>query len=83
MPLYGPTVPTMLLQCVPRHRRGAIMGLDGTINTVARIISAPLLGALYAAGGAGMCFAAASAAVALSAVVTTLRRMLVMRELYA
>ena len=44
VPLYGPTVPTMLLQCVPKQRRGAIMGLDGSINTVARIISAPLLG---------------------------------------
>ncbi|EOD08397.1 hypothetical protein EMIHUDRAFT_453119 [Emiliania huxleyi CCMP1516] len=32
-PLYAPTVPTMLLQCVPRHRRGAVMGLDEAINT--------------------------------------------------
>ena len=32
VPLYGPTVPTMLLQCVPPHRRGAVMGFDGTVK---------------------------------------------------
>ena len=67
VPLYGPTVPTMLLQCVPRHRRGAMMGLDSSINTVARIVSAPLLGALWHAGGPGACFATASAVMLLSA----------------
>ena len=48
VPLYGPTVPTMLLQCVPRHRRATIMGLDGVINTVARIVAPPALGLLCA-----------------------------------
>ena len=28
VPLYGPTIPTMLLQCVPSNKRGAVMGLD-------------------------------------------------------
>lgn len=32
VPLYGPTVPTMLLQCVPPHRRGTVMGFDGTVK---------------------------------------------------
>lgn len=35
VPLYGPSVPTMLMQCVPPDRRGAVMGLDGTVNTIA------------------------------------------------
>jgi len=25
VPLYGPSIPTMLLQCVPSHKRGAVM----------------------------------------------------------
>eukprot|EP00956_Cyclotella_meneghiniana_P019383 scaffold33190_cov37-Cyclotella_meneghiniana.AAC.6 len=36
VPLYGPTIPTMLLQCVPANKRGAVMGFDGTINTISR-----------------------------------------------
>ena len=83
VPLYGPTIPTMLLQCVPRNRRGFIMGLDGSVNTVARIVSAPLLGALYAWGGASACFGTASALVALSALIALGRRLIVMRGLYA
>ena len=83
VPLYGPTIPTMLLQCVPRNRRGFIMGLDGSVNTVARIVSAPLLGAPYAWGGASACFGTASALVALSALIALGRRLIVMRGLYA
>ena len=60
VPLYGPTVPTMLLQCVPRHRRGAIMGLDSSLNTVARIAAMPLLGSLYQSGGPAACFGVSS-----------------------
>ena len=79
VPLYGPTIPTMLLQCVPRERRGAIMGLDGSINTIARILSSPLLGALYAVGGARACFGTASGALFLSAAITIFRRLVVLR----
>lgn len=83
VPLYGPTIPTMLLQCVPRHRRGAIMGLDSSLNTVARILAAPILGAVWHAGGPGACFAAASGVLLLSALTTILRRVWVLRGLYA
>ena len=51
MPLYGPTVPTMLLQCVPPHRRGFVMGLDAGVNTVARTIAPLALGAVLRARG--------------------------------
>ena len=44
VPLYGPTIPTMLLRCVPPNKRGAVMGLDGAINTVARVISPLIIG---------------------------------------
>ena len=37
------------LQCVPPYRRGAIMGLDSAVNTVARILAPVLLGTLYKA----------------------------------
>ena len=82
VPLYGPTVPTMLLQCVPRHKRGAVMGLDGSINTIARIVSAPLLGAVWHIRGPGSCFAAASGVLLLSALTTALRRFWVLRGMY-
>jgi MFS family permease len=34
VPLYGPTIPTMLLQCVPSNKRGAVMGLDVSCTAV-------------------------------------------------
>ena len=82
VPLFGPTIPTMLLQCVPRQRRGAVMGLDSSLNTVARIVSAPLLGALYGVAGPAVCFGTASAVLFASAATTVIRRFYVMRGLY-
>ena len=82
VPLFGPTIPTMLLQCVPRQRRGAVMGLDSSLNTVARIVSAPLLGALYGVAGPAVCFGTASAVLFASAATTVIRRVYVMRGLY-
>ena len=32
VPLFGPTVPTMLLQCVPPQRRGFVMGCAATTS---------------------------------------------------
>lgn len=80
VPLYGPTVPTMLLRCVPPHRRGAVMGLDGAINTVARVISPLLMGELYQRRGSGAAFGAAAAGVLSAAVLAVGRRLLVMRK---
>jgi len=36
IPLFTPAVPILLMQCVPPHKRGAVMGLDSSINSVAR-----------------------------------------------
>ena len=44
---HMPSIPTTLLQCVPPYRRGAIMGLDSSVNTVARILAPIALGTLY------------------------------------
>lgn len=83
VPLYGPAIPTMLLRCVPSHRRGAIMGLDGTINTIGRIISPLIMGDVYRRHGAGAAFGLAGAAVFGGALTTLLRRYFVLRQSYA
>jgi DHA1 family tetracycline resistance protein-like MFS transporter len=83
VPLYGPTIPTMLLRCVPSHRRGAIMGLDGTINTIARIISPLLMGDVYRRYGPGAAFGLAGMAVFGGAVTALLRRFVVLKNLHA
>ena len=50
-PLYAPTVPTLLLQCVPPDKRGLAMGIDAAVNTVARCVAPLALGALLRAKG--------------------------------
>ena len=80
VPLYGPTIPTMLLRCVPSYRRGAIMGLDGAINTVARVISPLIMGEVYRRYGASAAFGAAGVAVFGGAIVALYRRLLVMKD---
>jgi DHA1 family tetracycline resistance protein-like MFS transporter len=79
VPLYGPTVPTMLLRCVPPHRRGAVMGLDGAVNTLARVISPLIMGNLYSKSGPSAAFGVAGAAAFSAAIIAFLRRVLVLR----
>ena len=80
VPLYGPTIPTMLLRCVPPNRRGAIMGLDGTINTIARVISPLIMGEVYRRYGAGAAFGIAGMAVFGGVATTLYRRLLVLKK---
>lgn len=80
VPLYGPTIPTMLLRCVPSHRRGAIMGLDGTINTIGRIISPLIMGDIYRRYNAGAAFGLAGLSVFLGVLTTLFRRFVVLRD---
>jgi MFS family permease len=80
VPLYGPTVPLMLLMCVPSHQRGAIMGLDGAVNTIARIISPIIMGDVYRRGGSQLTFRLAGAAAFASAGIASLRRLYVHRR---
>jgi len=82
VPLYTPTIPTMLLQCAPRHRRGALMGLDEACNTVARVCAPPFFLSLIATRGLSACTSAAAAAVFLGVLVATFRRWIVLRGSY-
>ena len=59
-PLYAPTVPTLLLQCVPPDKRGLAMGIDAAVNTVARCVAPLALGALLRAKGEAAAFGGAS-----------------------
>jgi MFS transporter, DHA1 family, tetracycline resistance protein len=83
VPLYGPTIPTMLLRCVPSNKRGTIMGLDGTINTLARIVSPLVMGEIFRRYGAGAAFGVAGTMVFGGVFTTLLRRYVVLRQSYA
>ena len=82
VPLYGPTIPTMLLRCVPSHQRGTIMGLDGTINTIARIVSPLIMGDIFRRFGAGAAFGLAGTMVFGGVFTTLIRRYVVLRQSY-
>ena len=32
VPLYAPSVPTMMARCAPRQKRGLVMGADGLLQ---------------------------------------------------
>lgn len=78
--IYGPTIPTMLLRCVPPKKRGFILGLDGFINTLARILTPIISGEIYRRYNAGTAFAAAGIAVVFGAVMSLLRRYATVRD---
>ena len=82
VPLYTPTIPTMLLQCAPPHRRGALMGLDEACNTIARVCAPPFFLSLITTRGLSACTSAAALAVFLAALVVAFRRWVVLREVY-
>lgn len=77
VPMYGPTIPTMLLQCVPSNKRGAVMGLDGAINTIGRVIAPLAMGEVYRRAGATAAFSVAGASVMTAAAMTLVRRYMV------
>lgn len=80
VPFYGPTVPAMLLRCVPPHRRGAVMGLDGAINTIGRVISPLVMGELYRRRGPTAAFGVAGVAVLSAATLALIRRVMVVQQ---
>mmetsp|Transcript_17991 Transcript_17991/g.20800 ORF Transcript_17991/g.20800 Transcript_17991/m.20800 type:complete len:653 (+) Transcript_17991:222-2180(+) len=80
VPLYGPTVPTMLLQCVPPYQRGTVLGIDGIINTMARIVSPIIMGDIYRRLGASVTFGLAGMAVMSSSIIAVVRRWIVLRD---
>jgi len=78
--LYSPSIPTMLLRCVPPNRRGFILGLDGSINTVARIMSPLIMGSLYKTRGPKVAFGLAGGAALVAASTALLKRLWVLRQ---
>lgn len=80
VPLYSPSIPTMLLKCAPPKRRGFILGLDGVVNTVARIFSPIVMGGIYHARGPKVAFGLAGGASLFAALVALLKRYLVVRN---
>lgn len=82
VPLFGPSVPTMLLLCVPAHKRGAVMGFDGAVNTLARVISPLVIGEIHRVKGAGACFRVAGSCAYLAVAVALFRRHLVLRRMF-
>mmetsp|Transcript_16017 Transcript_16017/g.24223 ORF Transcript_16017/g.24223 Transcript_16017/m.24223 type:complete len:554 (-) Transcript_16017:31-1692(-) len=80
VPLYGPSVPTMLLQCVPSNKRGVVMGFDGTINTMARVVSPLAMGEIHRRYGPGPCFGAAGLFAYSAAILALVRRWVVLRK---
>jgi len=71
--LYSPCIPYMLLQCVPNDQRGRVMGLDGAINTMARILSPLIMGELYRQRGASMTFGLSSIGICCSVLMMVLQ----------
>lgn len=80
VPLYSPTIPTMLLRCVPPNRRGFILGLDGAINTLARIVAPLLMGHLYKTRGPAAAFGLAGKATVIAATIAVGKRFHVLRQ---
>jgi MFS family permease len=80
VPIYGPTIPTMLLRCVPPHRRGFVLGLDGSTNTLARILSPLVMGEIYRRYDAGTAFSVAGISAIVGACIALVRRFLTLRQ---
>lgn len=57
--LYGPSIPVMLFQHVEANQRGKVLGLDGAINTIGRVIGPILLGSVSSRLGYAAAFASA------------------------
>mmetsp|Transcript_33139 Transcript_33139/g.72249 ORF Transcript_33139/g.72249 Transcript_33139/m.72249 type:complete len:568 (-) Transcript_33139:494-2197(-) len=74
IPLFAPTVPILLMQCVPPDKRGQVMGIDSAVNTVARILGPIVFGVLYGKFGPEASFLMAAGVVFLAAIVTLVRK---------
>lgn len=80
VPIFTPSVPTILTQCAPPKRRGFVLGVDSAVNSVGRILSPVLMGLLYQVNPV-RAFRSAGLAVFLGAIVMMLQRA-TLREWY-
>ena len=79
LPLFTPAIPILLMQCVPPTKRGAVMGIDSAINSMARILSPLVFGRIFATDPA-LCFGMAGAIVFVASVVVMSRRFIVRKS---
>mmetsp|Transcript_4327 Transcript_4327/g.15862 ORF Transcript_4327/g.15862 Transcript_4327/m.15862 type:complete len:529 (-) Transcript_4327:100-1686(-) len=79
LPLFTPAIPILLMQCVPPTKRGAVMGIDSAINSMARILSPLVFGRIFATDPA-LCFGMAGAIVFVASVVVMARRFIVRKS---
>ena len=56
------------------------MGLDGAVNTMARVISPLIMGAIYQRSGSAAAFGVASVAVLSGSAIALIRRFLVLKD---
>ena len=73
VPLFSPTVPILLLKCVPPTQRGAVMGLDSALNSASRVVSPLAIGAVYHGAGAQVAFTLVGAILWATAAATAAR----------
>ena len=57
-----------------------VMGIDGVVNTIARVLSPIVMGEVYRRTGAGMAFGIASGTVFASSAIALIRRKIVVRD---
>jgi len=72
-PLYAPTVPTLLLSCVPPHRRGLALGAEAFVSTLSRAIAPVVLGAVMQRSGSQKALSLAAGLVAAAAGIAAIR----------
>jgi len=73
--LNGMAQSNIIIQCAVC----SVMGVDGAINTIARIASPLIMGDVYRRSGAAATFGIASAAVFASSAIALIRRFVVVR----
>lgn len=77
VPLFGPTIPTLIMQSAPANRRGALMGLDESCNVLARIGAPIAFGVAFRRWGALACLGCAGAATYAAMLVAAARQAII------
>jgi len=72
IPLFSPSMPSLLARSAPSERRGLLLGVDSAVNTVGRILAPAIFGVVYDASPA-RAFGLISAVVAVGVVALLFR----------
>lgn len=71
---FPTTVPTLLAQSVPKHRRGRVLGWDSLMNNFGRVLTPVCLGFLYGRNRFNCFFVAGSASLLVAVLLERVRR---------